>query len=90
MARTGLGFEDKDVEFPFRHVEFELIGCQLKGGFLVGHWIRGSVAHKELKMDAVSFYWTSSMKTFKCQENIRVDHLSVKSTLDPLFAKSGP
>lgn len=43
---TTRGFEDKDVEFRFRCVEFEVIGCHLKGGFLVGDWTSGSIAQK--------------------------------------------
>lgn len=46
LTRGGLGFEDKDVEFHFRHVKFEVVGWHLKGGFLVGDWVCGSVAQK--------------------------------------------
>lgn len=36
----------KNVEFSFRQAEFEVIGCHLKGGFLVGDWLRESVGQK--------------------------------------------
>ena len=42
--RRGLGFKDKDIEFSFRYVEFDVTGSHLKGGFLVGNWIYESVA----------------------------------------------
>lgn len=45
LTRRGLGLENKD-EFSCRHAEFEEIGCHLKGSFLVGKWIPGSVALK--------------------------------------------
>lgn len=44
LARRGLGCEDRDVECPFRHVELEVTGSHLTGGFLIGNWICRSIA----------------------------------------------
>lgn len=46
LTGRGLGSEDEDVEICSRHVKFEVIGCHLKRGFLVGDWIYGSVAQE--------------------------------------------
>lgn len=46
LTTRGLGFEDKDVEFYFRRVEFKVIGRHLKGKCLVGDWTSGSIAQK--------------------------------------------
>lgn len=34
LSRRMVGLENKDDDFSFRHVEFEEIGCQIKGSFL--------------------------------------------------------
>ena len=43
LSRRVVGLENKDDEFSFRHVESEEIGCLLKGSFLTGNWIPGSL-----------------------------------------------
>lgn len=46
LSGRGLGLENKDDKFSFRHVKFEETAGHLKGSFPAGNWIPGSIAPK--------------------------------------------
>lgn len=46
LIRRGLGLENQNDEFSFRHVEIEDTARHLKGRFPVGNWIPVFIAPK--------------------------------------------